>query len=237
MKIKTILTLLLISLIGCNQNSQTSYKKDSIDSVKSSYDNASVISIIEDSIFHIFEPQELKSFQYNGFLSHHECKIDGHTFLFGVYEDSGTAEKSKKHVGAQMIVLDKSNSIIFSSQGAGDSRDFFPTFYKLNNSSPIFILIDLGDECGAWGQAVYKMDNSGVDSVGYLDVASIPEDINADYYSYGIDVSIRKSIDGYFFEFMKDTMFLNPGGINQKVVKCRDVRYRYCNSKFVLLQK
>lgn len=237
MKIKTLLPLLLILLFGCNSNIQTRGKKDSIDSAKQAYDNASTIRHFEDSIYHTYEPQELKNFQYKGFSSHRECLIDGYKFLFGIFEKNGTAAKSQKFVGGQMIVLDERNCIVFSSQGAGDSRNFFPTFYKLDKSSPIFILISLGDESGSWGESVYKMDKSGVDSVGYLDVASIPEDINSDYYSYGIDVSIRKSIDGYYFEFMKDTMFLNPGGINQKVVKCRDVRYRYCNSKFVLVHK
>jgi len=233
MKIKALLAVLLILLVGCNQDNQTNFKKNSVDSVENSFNNYSTTSVIEDSIYHIFEPQELKSFKYNGFLSHQESTIDGYKFLFGTYKDNDVT----KFVGAQMIVLDKSNNIIFSSHGAGDSRDFFPTFYKLNQSLPIFILIDLGDECGDWGKAVYKMDNNGVDSVGYLNAACIPKDINAEYYSYGIDVTIRKSIDGYYFEFMEDSMFLDPGGINQRAVKCKDVRYRYLNSEFVLVQK
>lgn len=237
MKFKLFLIVLLILLIGCNQNSKTNYKKESVNSVKNSMNNDSISFINQDTIYRIFEPQELKNYKYNGFSSHQESIIDGYKFLFGYYDDFGATEISRKFVGGQMIVLEENNKLIFSSQGAGDSRNFFPTFYILDKSSPIFILIDLGDECGAWGMDVYKMDKSGVDSVGYLNAACIPKDINADYYSYGIDVTIRKSIDCYYFEFMEDSMLLYPGQSNQKVVMCKDVRYRYNNSEFSLIQK
>ena len=124
------------------------------------------------------------------------------------------------------------------SRGALDSRSFNPVFFKLDDHSPIFLLIELGDEGGTWGNDVYTISGNTIKDIGWIDLA-IPEknDFELTFYDISEYTEISKFGNIYRFDFKADTITFDPLGRNQKNLNAKEWYYLYDNDTLKLIKK
>jgi len=239
---KTLLyisTLLLLISCGQKNSNQTAKTHESAvdtlaDNLKLS-DNKTNNICQEYSKIRVKEIQEksypninyLQTFQYNDL-----------TLLFGSYQSEPKNLSKNDFGGYRLFVMNTKGDLLFRSKGAGDSRSFSPQFYKLNDSSPVFILVELGDEGGSWGNNVYSILGDEVKDIGNLNIAK--QKIVDGYFSFiniGEFTQICKIGKSFQFNFHTDSVTYDPNGKDEKSLDGKKWHYIYDEKTFKLTKK
>jgi len=239
---KTLLyisTLLLLISCGLKNNNQTTKTLESVvdtltDSLKVS-DNNTKNKCQEYSIFKVKRISEnsypnfdyLQTFQYNDL-----------TLLFGSYQSEPKNLPKDDFGGFRLLVINAKGELLFRSKGAGDSQSFSPKFYKFNDSSPVFILVEIGDEGGSWGNNVYSIIGNEVKDVGMIELAK-PQSIDGEFSFENIAefTHIYKLDNSFQFDFNTDSVTYDPNGKNEKKLDGKKWHYIYDNKTFKLTEK
>jgi hypothetical protein len=166
-------------------------------------------------------------------------KYDELTYIFGSYSQRPDNLPENDYDGIRLLVIDSDNKMIFRSKGSADSYSLTPTFYMLDNKSPIFILAEIGDEGGSWGNVVFMIQNNRVKSIGNINLA-VPkkeDDLTTSVSNIGEFTRIIKKGKEFQFDFDVDTVYFDPLGANEKAYDGRKIHYLYDNKSFRLIEK
>lgn len=177
-----------------------------------------------------FTPSEISSISYPNFDFLATYQYKDLTLLFGSYQSEPFP---KDDYGNRLIVLDAEKKLIFRSRGAFDSRSFWPDFYKLNDYSPVFMVVEEGDEGGSWGLVIFAIVGQEVKQIGSVRFV-IPKnqafrDFQFDYI--GDSTQIYKTDNKYKFDFQVDSVTNGQYGENVKIIKSK-LHYIYDNTEY-----
>jgi hypothetical protein len=185
-----------------------------------------------------YNPEKISTISYPNFVSVLTYRVNGLTLLFGRYRTEPKELSEKKDVGRRLLVLNDKNEIVFMSKGAQDSRSFYPVFFKSDDYSPIFLLIEVGDEGGSWGNLVFTISGNNIKDIGSIDLA-IPhkQDFELTFYDISEYTEISKFDNMYRFDFKADTIAFDPLGRNEKNLDAKEWYYLYDNKTLKLMKK
>ncbi|MCK9304344.1 MAG: hypothetical protein M0P27_02985 [Bacteroidales bacterium] len=186
-----------------------------------------------------YSPEEIPKLSYQNFVSFLTHKVNDLTLLFGSYRPELKEHSEKKDFGQRLLVFNDKNEIVFTSIGAQDSRSFYPSYFKSDDLSPIFLLVELGDEGGTWGNLVFTISGNTIKYIGSIDLA-IPEknDCELTYYDISEYTEISKSGNKYRFDFKADTITYKPLRSDyEKNINAKEWYYLYDNDTLKLMKK
>jgi hypothetical protein len=195
-----------------------------------------------DSIYSIINHEKLDIDSFPNFHIDYTFKYGKLKYLVGRYIHTPVDLAENDVEGLRLLVLDLNNKLVFRSLGAGDSYNMSATMYKLDNTSPIFILSEYGDESGSWGNAVFMVRNDVVEEIGFIDLGIRIKDETDPYPSFyfediGDYTRIVKRGGTYHFIFDVDSVCVKPNSQNERILNGREVSYVYANNDFRLIEK
>lgn len=190
-------------------------------------------------IYKKFDLEKAPDIKYPNFeIDCGSYKYGNLTLLFGRYIIEPYLKTSEYNYGYRLLALNQKNELVFESDGSGDGRTFYPDFYKLDNNSPILILVEISDEGGSGGNLIFSIKNDTIKIIGFINLAV--------FHSNGFETSmadisevmtIEQIGDSLRFEFNADTLAHDPLGINEIHIKAKDWYYLYDNKTLKLIKK
>lgn len=180
----------------------------------------------------------LVNVSYKDFDVHNSYRYKHIKLLFGAFKsqlDELSEHDTEPDSGLRLLVLDQNDKLIFRSKGQYDSNILKPKFYRLDDQSPIIILAEIGNEY-SWGNIIFSMDEKGVKEIGEIDLAGINTQLN-EYADISKVTKIEKVGNNLIFRFDSDSVIVNPGGRNEKVVASKGYRYIYNGKDFKVVEE
>lgn len=213
---------LLILIFSCSEKGILS-----IGNTKSTESNNQVIEYFQ------FSPDSLPNPKLEGIDLEYCYSLDSLKIATGYYLAWGGEEfaenDSENDWGFRLFVLDDENKLLFQSQGFGDSYLFEPHFYRNKLNDKVIIICQLAFEY-FFGGEVFLYENGRIKFIGTMDIESFNR-TNEDECLTDI-VSISEDETKITFTFQSDSLMINPGGEEFRIVSSDSIYYSYKEGVF-----
>jgi len=171
----------------------------------------------------MFKPQEItKDFNSLGISRKDAFQIEKRKYVLSGVDDK---EQDEHDYGVRLYVIED-NKVIFRSKGTMDSWYLNLTFFRSQTpNNRILILAEGGDEGGSYGITVYKLKDSQVKRIGYIN-ASV-WDNNENILSAVPFIEIAENADRYTFTFTRDVTVRDERTYENKTINKQSIKYIY----------
>lgn len=222
----SLLTLLVVLLYSCRQNSEVSNKPTQLTNLPSENKNQT-----SEAHFVKFDPDSISALNIQGFNSDYTYKIGQNYVVVGYYKPIDgqiPPPDTEDNWGDRLLFLDAKKQIVFTSKGAGDVYLYEPHFYK--NNDQVIVICQLAYEYFFGGDA-YLIENNTIQFIGNLDIENNREEKTL------IDILRIKTVDSTIvFSFDADSLLLKPG--NETIpVKNNNIRYEFNDKSLKLIRE
>lgn len=182
-----------------------------------------------------FKPDSINYPVLEGIEVSYAHQLELNKIVVGYYKPKENGEfsdqDSENDWGYRVFLLDMQNKIKFQSQGMGDTYLFEPHFYKNKKNGKLIIICQLAFEYYFGGEA-FVFEDGKIEYIGNL---------NIEYYNIDYDekcltdiVLIKEESNRLSFTFDTDSLILDPGGVDEEVVKNNNIQYVFENQKLRL---
>ncbi|MFV0305036.1 MAG: hypothetical protein ACK5IC_06115 [Moheibacter sp.] len=229
---KLLRLMLLILLFTSCYNTEKNIKKEN-NAEKKKYANQILNKEIK---FYEFKPDSLsENIKIDSFDLRKAYKIDKLKIIIGSFTnekiDFSKEEKLDDYGGVRLLTLNQKNEMTYKSKGGGDIYLFEPHFYKNDHNNKVLIICQLAFEYFCGGKA-FLIENNKIKRIGTLDIESNDMEISLTDI---IEIKEEEK-NKIIFDFKSDSLLIEPGGGNEKLIKNSGIKYIYEKNKLTLIK-
>lgn len=223
----TYLIIILIVLLSCsdsvqNNVDQIDISKDRIN--KNDSENRGIKINYEE-----FKPDSISGIKVDNFNINSSYIVNNVKVVTGSFTNQNidflSEEPLEDYGGVRLLFLDSVDRSLFKSRGGGDIYLFEPHFYRNKMNSKVVVICQTAFEYFCGGMA-FLLEKNKIQEVGIIDVESNEMEISLINI-----VQIYEKDNQMIFEFNKDSLMINPGGQNERMIKNNNTRYIFENNQ------
>lgn len=229
---KPILFSLFAFFVSCGENTHKKEVANKNEIIAQNRDNHNISTNSKLLItYYEFKPNILSGVSLKNFYTENAYVLYSHKIVTGYYlpKDGEFSEPdSETNYGNRLLLINKNDTVLFTSMGVGDVYLFEPHFYKNDQTGKVIIICQLAFEYFLGGEA-FAYENGDISPIGTLDIEGNDEEKNLTSI-----IEIHEKENELIFTFKSDSLYVNPGS-EDILIKNSGTKYIYKDKKLKLV--